>query len=119
MISEDFAFYGFDETSWDRLVALFLGEDRTDAGGVLVVVVDVVVLVVVVLVVVGGAAVALMPVASWEQAETIRSAVRRPARRRPRLCAIRLPRPRRRCGLLVFCHPASLPAPVPCLPPRP
>jgi len=40
VISEDFAFYGFDETSWDRLVALFLGEDRTDAGGVLVVVVD-------------------------------------------------------------------------------
>ncbi len=40
MISEDFAFYGFDEASWDRLVALFVGEDRTGAGGVLVVVVD-------------------------------------------------------------------------------
>ena len=40
MISDDFAFYGFDETSWDRLVALFLGEDRAEAGGVLVVVVD-------------------------------------------------------------------------------
>jgi hypothetical protein len=40
VISEDFAFYGFDETSWDRLVGLFLGEDRADAGGVLVVVVD-------------------------------------------------------------------------------
>lgn len=40
MISEDFAFYGFDETSWDRLVALFLGEDRAEANGVLVVVVD-------------------------------------------------------------------------------
>jgi len=40
VISEDFAFYGFDESSWDRLVALFLGEDRTEAGGVLVVVVD-------------------------------------------------------------------------------
>ena len=40
MISDDFAFYGFDETSWDRLVALFLGEDRMEAGGVLVVVVD-------------------------------------------------------------------------------
>ncbi len=40
MISDDFAFYGFDETSWDRLVALFLGEDRPEAGGVLVVVVD-------------------------------------------------------------------------------
>jgi len=40
VISDDFAFYGFDETSWDRLVALFLGADRPDAGGVLVVVVD-------------------------------------------------------------------------------
>jgi hypothetical protein len=40
VISEDFAFYGFDETGWDRLVALFLGDDRSEAGGVLVVVVD-------------------------------------------------------------------------------
>lgn len=41
MISEDFAFFGFDETSWDRLVSLFLG-DRDEEGrrGVLVVVVD-------------------------------------------------------------------------------
>lgn len=40
MISEDFAFYGFDETSWDRLVTLFLGEHPQGSGGVLVVVVD-------------------------------------------------------------------------------
>lgn len=40
MISEDFAFYGFDETSWARLLSLFLGENRQDADGVLVVLVD-------------------------------------------------------------------------------
>ena len=41
MISEDFAFFGFDETSWDRLVSLFLGErDEDGSRGVLVVVVD-------------------------------------------------------------------------------
>ena len=40
MISEDFAFYGFDDAYWNRLVSLFLGEDSHDAGGVLIVVVD-------------------------------------------------------------------------------
>jgi len=40
VISEDFAFYGFDEGSWDRLVSLFVGEERGGAAGVLVVVVD-------------------------------------------------------------------------------
>jgi len=40
VISEDFAFYGFDETSWDRLVSLFLGENGDKSRGVLVVVVD-------------------------------------------------------------------------------
>ena len=40
MISEDFAFYGFDETSWDRLVSLFLGPDQQKADGVLVLVID-------------------------------------------------------------------------------
>lgn len=41
MISEDFAFFGFDDTSWDRLVSLFLGENGEDRPrGVLVVVVD-------------------------------------------------------------------------------
>ena len=41
MISEDFAFFGFDDTSWDRLVSLFLGEGGEDRPrGVLVVVVD-------------------------------------------------------------------------------
>jgi hypothetical protein len=41
VISEDFAFFGFDETSWDRLVSLFLGEkDEGTSRGVLVVVVD-------------------------------------------------------------------------------
>ena len=40
MISEDFAFFGFDETSWNRLVSLFLGEPKLGPRGVLVVVVD-------------------------------------------------------------------------------
>jgi hypothetical protein len=41
VISEDFAFFGFDDTSWDRLVSLFLGESGEDRPrGVLVVVVD-------------------------------------------------------------------------------
>jgi hypothetical protein len=40
VISEDFAFYGFDETSWGRLVSLFLGENGDKSRGVLVVVVD-------------------------------------------------------------------------------
>jgi hypothetical protein len=41
VISEDFAFFGFDDTSWDRLVSLFLGENGEDRPrGVLVVVVD-------------------------------------------------------------------------------
>jgi hypothetical protein len=41
VISEDFAFFGFDETSWDRLVSLFLGErDEEGSRGVLVIVVD-------------------------------------------------------------------------------
>ena len=38
MISEDFAFFGFDETSWDRLVSLVLGDN--EPHGVLVVVVN-------------------------------------------------------------------------------
>lgn len=38
MISEDFAFFGFDETSWDRLVSLVVGDD--EPHGVLVVVVN-------------------------------------------------------------------------------
>jgi hypothetical protein len=41
VISEDFAFFGFDERSWDRLVSLFLGENAAQRPrGVLVVVVD-------------------------------------------------------------------------------
>ena len=41
MISEDFAFFGFDDASWDRLVSLFLGQhDEETPHGVLVVVVD-------------------------------------------------------------------------------
>lgn len=41
MISEDFAFFGFDETSWDRLVSLLLASQGVEtARGVLVVVVD-------------------------------------------------------------------------------
>jgi len=41
VISEDFAFFGFDDASWDRLVSLFLGENGGDEPrGVLVVVVD-------------------------------------------------------------------------------
>ena len=37
MISEDFAFFGFDETSWERLVSLFLGESGEEGSrGVLV-----------------------------------------------------------------------------------
>ena len=41
MISQDFAFFGFDDTSWDRLVSLFLGESGEERPrGVLVVVVD-------------------------------------------------------------------------------
>ena len=41
MISEDFAFFGFDDTSWDRLVSLFLGGNGEERPrGVLVVVVD-------------------------------------------------------------------------------
>ncbi len=38
MISEDFAFFGFDERSWERLVSLFVKDDRP--RGVLVVVVN-------------------------------------------------------------------------------
>jgi hypothetical protein len=38
VISEDFAFFGFDETSWDRLVSLLLGGN--EPHGVLVVVVN-------------------------------------------------------------------------------
>lgn len=38
MISEDFAFFGFDETSWDRLVSLVVGDD--DRPGVVVLVVN-------------------------------------------------------------------------------
>ena len=41
MISDDFAFFGFDDASWDRLVSLFLGENGDDKPrGVLVIVVD-------------------------------------------------------------------------------
>lgn len=40
MISEDFAFFGFDETSWDRLASLFLGDEDATDRGVLVLVVD-------------------------------------------------------------------------------
>jgi hypothetical protein len=41
VISEDFAFFGFDDTSWDRLVSLFLGENGEEKPhGVLVVVVN-------------------------------------------------------------------------------
>ncbi len=43
MISDDFAFFGFDELSWDRLVSLLLGELDGSASkprGALVVVVD-------------------------------------------------------------------------------
>jgi hypothetical protein len=40
VISEDFAFFGFDATSWDRLVSLFLGEDGERPRGVLVLVID-------------------------------------------------------------------------------
>jgi hypothetical protein len=41
VISEDFAFFGFDETSWDRLVSLFLRDRSASAPrGVLVVVTD-------------------------------------------------------------------------------
>ena len=40
MISEDFAFFGFDEASWDRLASLFLGDEGATDLGVLVVVVD-------------------------------------------------------------------------------
>jgi hypothetical protein len=41
VISEDFAFFGFDDTSWDRLVSLFLGENGEERPrGVLVLVVD-------------------------------------------------------------------------------
>ncbi|MEM7437109.1 MAG: hypothetical protein AAF436_18285 [Myxococcota bacterium] len=42
MISEDFAFFGFDDTAWDRLASLLLGERENEphpARGVLVVVV--------------------------------------------------------------------------------
>jgi hypothetical protein len=38
VISEDFAFFGFDEASWDRLASLLLGGD--EPSGVLVVVVN-------------------------------------------------------------------------------
>ena len=41
MISEDFAFFGFDDTSWDRLVSLFLGGNGEERPrGVLVLVID-------------------------------------------------------------------------------
>ena len=41
MISDDFAFFGFDDASWNRLVSLFLGEGSEERPrGVLVVVVD-------------------------------------------------------------------------------
>jgi hypothetical protein len=40
VISEDFAFFGFDAKSWDRLVSLFLGEDGDRPRGVLVLVID-------------------------------------------------------------------------------
>ena len=41
MISGDFAFFGYDDTSWNRLISLFLGENGDEKPhGVLVVVVD-------------------------------------------------------------------------------
>ena len=43
MIDDDFAFFGFDEISWDRLVALLLGERvgaPKDRRGVLIIVAD-------------------------------------------------------------------------------
>ncbi len=40
MISEDFAFFGFDDASWSSLVSLFLGDDLEGSQGVLIVVVD-------------------------------------------------------------------------------
>jgi hypothetical protein len=41
VISEDFAFFGFDDTSWDRLVSLFLGGNGEERPrGVLVLVID-------------------------------------------------------------------------------
>ncbi|MDH3727653.1 MAG: hypothetical protein OER77_08990, partial [Myxococcales bacterium] len=43
MISDDFAFFGFDDVSWDRFVSLLLGERNAAPSkprGVLVVVVD-------------------------------------------------------------------------------
>lgn len=40
MISDDFAFFGFDDRSWDRLVSLFLGENGRESRGVLVLVID-------------------------------------------------------------------------------
>ncbi|KPK16709.1 MAG: hypothetical protein AMJ62_04360 [Myxococcales bacterium SG8_38] len=40
MISEDFAFFGFDETSWNRLVSLFVGDGEEKPSGVIIVVVD-------------------------------------------------------------------------------
>jgi len=41
VISEDFAFFGFDDTSWDRLVSLFLGGNGEERPrGVLVLVVN-------------------------------------------------------------------------------
>jgi hypothetical protein len=40
VISEDFAFFGFDEVSWSRLVSLFLDETGEGVQGVLIVVVD-------------------------------------------------------------------------------
>ncbi len=40
MLSEDFAFFGFDEASWDRLASLFLGDESARGLGVLVLVVD-------------------------------------------------------------------------------
>ncbi len=41
MISEEFAFFGFDDASWSRLVSLFLGDETNGRRGVLIVVVDV------------------------------------------------------------------------------
>ena len=32
MISEDFAFFGFDEASWDRLVSLAVGDNEARHG---------------------------------------------------------------------------------------
>jgi hypothetical protein len=40
VISEDFAFFGFDEASWSRLLSLFLGDAPEGSQGVLIVVVD-------------------------------------------------------------------------------